>query len=88
MQQLDEIEVECLPGNIPSTAEVDVEDLDFDTTMLVKDLDVSSIETITVLTDLEEVVCTLAAPSAYEEDEEDTDEKAKEPKLIGEEKED
>lgn len=91
VQQLDEIEVECLPSYIPNTAEVDVKDIDFDITFLVSDLDVASIEEVTILTELDEVVCSLTEPTIYEEDEdldEDLDDEMTEPELIGEEDED
>ena len=86
-QQIDEIEVECLPSYIPSTAEVDVEFIDFDTSMYVRDLDVASIEEVTILNDLDEVVCSLTEPTIYEEEEDllDEDEEMTEPELIGEE---
>lgn len=90
VQQLDEIEVECLPSYIPSTAEVDVEHIDFDTTFLVSDLDVASIDEVTILNELDEVVCSLTEPTIYEDEDEleedllgDGDE-ATEPELIGE----
>lgn len=83
VQQLDEVEVECLPTHIPSTADVDVQDLDFETTIFVKDLDVAKMDDITVLNDLEEVVCSLTEPAAYEEDDEDAEE-ITEPEVIGE----
>ncbi|MBC8590245.1 50S ribosomal protein L25 [Wansuia hejianensis] len=66
-QLLNEVEVECLPGNIPNTADVDVADMDFTTPIFVKDLDIASDEDITILADLEEVVCTLTEPSLEED---------------------
>ena len=88
-QQIDEIEVECLPSYIPSTAEVDVEFIDFETSIYVRDLDVADIEEVTILNDLDEVVCSLTEPTIYEEDEDlDEDEEMTEPELIGEEDED
>lgn len=89
VQQIDEIEVECLPSYIPNTAEVDVQHIDFDTTFQVKDLDVASIEEVTILTELDEVVCSLTEPRIYEEedlDELEEDDEITEPELIGEEK--
>ncbi len=83
-QQLDEIEVECLPSYIPSTAEVDVENMDFETVMFVKDLDVASIEEVTILTELDEVVCSLAEPAIYEEEDLEEDDEITEPEVIGE----
>ncbi|MFA5576176.1 MAG: 50S ribosomal protein L25 [Tissierellaceae bacterium] len=71
MQLLDQVEVECLPAHIPNTADVDVQDMDFNTPILVKDLDIAKDENITVLRDLDDVVCTLAQPSMAVEDEEE-----------------
>ena len=90
VQQLDEIEVECLPSYIPSTAEVDVENIDFDTTFYVSDLDVASIDEVTILNELDEVVCSLTEPTIYEDEDELEDDlladedAATEPELIGE----
>ena len=69
-QLIDEIEIECLPGNIPSSADFDVIDLDFTTPVLVEDLDIAKDDTITIWTELDEVVCTLTEPT-YDEEAED-----------------
>ncbi len=74
MQLLDQVEVECLPSHMPNTADVDVEDMDFATPILVKDLDIAQNENITILRDLDDVVCTLSQPSTIEEDEETEEE--------------
>ncbi|MBU5313225.1 50S ribosomal protein L25 [Tissierella carlieri] len=71
MQLLDQIEIECLPTDIPNGAEVDVENMDFTTPMLVKDLDIANNENITILRELEDVVCTLTQPSINREDEDE-----------------
>lgn len=68
MHLLDEVEIECLPGNIPNSAEVDVENMDFTTPKYVKDLNIASDPTITILTDLDVTVCSLSAPSTYTEE--------------------
>lgn len=68
MQLLDQIEIECLPTDIPNGAEVDVENMDFTTPILVKNLDIAKNENITILRDLEDVVCTLTQPSISEEE--------------------
>lgn len=73
MQLLDQIEIECLPGNIPNGAELNVEDMDFTTPLFVKDLDIAKDEKINILRDLEDVVCTLAQPSRTEEEDEETE---------------
>lgn len=82
-QILDQIDIECLPTDIPNAAEVDVQDMDFTTPMMVKDLDIAKDEKVTILRDLDDVVCTLSEPSMQEEVE-DTDEVTM-PEVIGEE---
>ena len=72
--KIDEIEVECLPTYIPQTADIDVSDIDFDTAKLVRDADVANMDDVEVLTDLDQVVCTLSMPSIEEEEDEDLDE--------------
>lgn len=74
MQQLDQVEIECLPADIPSTADVDVQDMDFTTPILVKDLDIASNDKINMLTDLETTVCTLSEPAVHAEDDEEAEE--------------
>lgn len=71
IQSIDEVEIECLPGNIPSIASVDVIDIDFTTPILVEDLDIAKDEKITMLTELDAVVCTLTEPTYDEEEEEE-----------------
>ncbi len=63
LQLLDQIEIECLPSYIPKTADIDVEDIDFTTPRFVKDVDIASMEGITILTNLDEPVCSLTSPS-------------------------
>lgn len=88
IQSIDEVEIECLPGDIPTAAEVDVIDMDFTTPIFVKDLDIANNEKITILTELDEVVCTLTEPTYDEEAEElaeaDTDVDAEVPLVSGE----
>ena len=83
-QILDQIDIECLPNDIPNNAEVDVANMDFTTPIMVKDLDIAKDDKVVVLRDLEDVVCTLSEPSMEVEDEEDTDEVTM-PEVIGEE---
>lgn len=82
VQLLDQIEVECLPGNIPDSIEVDVEDMNFDTPILLQDLAIAKDENIIIHRELDEVVCTLNQPSVVEEDE---SEGTTEPELVGKE---
>lgn len=85
MQQIDEIEVECLPGNIPNTAEADVANLKLNDNITIADLDIAKDEDITILEELDTVVCTLTEPSYDEQDEEsEVDDEVAEPELIGE----
>lgn len=74
MQLLDQVEIECLPGDIPFSADVDVADLDFSTSKSVSDLDIASNDKILILTELDTVICTLTEPSMEEDPEEETDE--------------
>lgn len=63
MQLLDQVEVECLPGDIPFHAEIDVEDMDFTTPYYVSDLDIAKNDKIQILTELDHVVCSLSEPT-------------------------
>lgn len=69
-QLLNEVEVECLPGNIPNTADVDVSGMDFATPLFVRDLDIAKDSNIEILAEEDIVVCTLSEPVEQEEDEE------------------
>lgn len=71
VQLLDEIEIECLPTHIPPAAQVDVQYMDFSTPITVKDLDIAKNENITILRDLDDIVCTLTPPSAPSDEEEE-----------------
>ncbi|MDY6045203.1 MAG: 50S ribosomal protein L25 [Peptoniphilus sp.] len=73
LQLLEEVEVECLPTNLPSDAIVNVADMQIGDTLTVADLDVSSIDGIEVLTDAEESVASLQEPRE-EEIEDDAEE--------------
>ena len=87
-QNLDEVEVECLPKDIPSSANVNVVNMEYNDTKFVSDLDIAQDEKITIINELDEVVCTLLEPKEEEDiDLEDID-MDKEPELIGAEDED
>lgn len=68
LQLMNHVEIECLPSYIPHTADVDVSDIDFETPKFVKDLDIAKMDGITMITDLEETVCTLSEPVEVEEE--------------------
>ncbi|MBC8587271.1 50S ribosomal protein L25 [Paratissierella segnis] len=74
MQLLDQVEIECLPKDIPQAAEIDVENMEFNAPKFVKDLDIAGNENITILNDLEMVVCSLSAPSLRDEEAETEEE--------------
>ena len=72
VQNIDTIEVECLPKYIPQTAEVDISVFEIGDNKTVADLDIASIDDITLLIDEDEVVCSLQEVAEVEipEDEE------------------
>lgn len=68
MQNLNEVEVKCLPGDLIQKIEVNVEVIeDFNSFVRIKDLDLP--ETLEIMNDPEEVIVT-AVPPAEEEEEE------------------
>lgn len=85
LHSLNEIEVECLPGDIPQQVEIDVQNMQYGDSFTVEDLDVTKDENITVLTDLDEVICSLQEPREEEVDEEVEDVDAADVEVIGEE---
>ena len=84
MQHLEEIEIEALPMDIPSHAELDVQTMEYDDTFYVKDLEVVNNDKVEVLTDLEEAVVTLSEPVEEDLDEEVEDVDAADVEVIGE----
>ncbi len=84
VQQLDEIEIECLPGDIPEDIVVDVSDIDFTTPILVSDLDIFNNENITILREADDVIASLIEPTEEIIDEEEEVLEADEVPVIGE----
>lgn len=78
---LRELQVYCLPGNIPEKVEVDVTELEVGDSIHVSDLDLPDVE---FLTDAERTVVGVLAPTIIVEPEE-PEEELLEPELIGEE---
>ena len=69
LQQLRyEVEIECLPGDIPSGFEIDVSELDIGDAVHVSAVDAAG---LTVLDDPGETICAVVPPVLEEEDEED-----------------
>lgn len=62
IQNIDNIDVECLPKYIPQTAEVNVSDMQIGDTFTVADLDVAKIDDVTLLIEEDELVCSLQEP--------------------------
>jgi large subunit ribosomal protein L25 len=84
-----EIEVECLPSDIPSSIDIDISELNIGDNIHVSDLNVENAE---ILTDQEAVIATVSAPRVVEETtvaetEEETDESA-EPEVLSQKSED
>ena len=59
VQNVDTIEVECLPKYIPQTAETDITDIQIGDNRTVADLDIFGNENITILAEDDEVICSL-----------------------------
>ena len=70
MQILNEIEVECLPADLPSEAVVEVQDMEIGDTVTVEDLDIFKDEKVEIFMDPEETVATLTEPREEEIEEE------------------
>lgn len=64
-RQLSELQVEALPGNLPEIIEYDVSELDVGAVVNVADLTVP--EGVTLLTDPQQTVATVSAPTRLEE---------------------
>lgn len=77
---LREIEVYCLPGNIPEKVEIDVSELDIGDSIHVGEIDLPGVE---ILTDADRSIVAVLAPTIIEEPEEEEEEELLEPELIG-----
>lgn len=63
-----ELEIECLPSEIPPSFEVDISALEIGDSLHISDVDVGGLE---VLDDVEQTICTVAAPRVVEAEEEE-----------------
>lgn len=87
-QQLDEIEIECLPRFLPEgDILVDVASMEIGDSITVADLDIAKVSEITILRELDDVVCSLSAFVEEVEEDVEVDLEA-EPELVSNEKED
>ncbi|UHR03378.1 50S ribosomal protein L25 [Peptoniphilus sp. GNH] len=66
-QSLDEVEIEVLPGDLPSEAVFDVQNMQIGDVITVADLDVSKNDKIEVLTEADTTVASLSEPKSEEE---------------------
>ncbi len=71
LQLLEEIEVECLPADIPQTAEVDVRDMQIGDVLTVGDLDIAGNDKLSLEFELDEPVASLNEPREEEAPEEE-----------------
>ena len=79
---LREVEVECLPKDIPEFVEVDVSSLEIGDSILVKDV---QIENVKIVTDGEHLFATVVPPAVvHEEVVEEIEEEVEGPEVIGE----
>lgn len=62
MQLLTEVEVECLPGDIPGEIVLNVENMEIGDNIFVEDLEVFKDEKINVLSEADELICNLTEP--------------------------
>lgn len=83
---LRELEIEVLPGDMVESIEADISELNIGDSLLVSDIPIR--DTLTILTDAELSIASVAQPRAEEEEEEEETEAAEgaEPEVIGEEK--
>lgn len=86
-QLMRDVELECLPGDIPEALEVDISELDVGDSFQVSELEVS--EDVEILHDPDDVLVTVVPPSEEITEEEETlvDVETLEPEVIGEEEE-
>ncbi len=70
-QILNELDIECLPGDIPEEISISVVDMDFETPLYVKDLEIFHNEKVTVLHEGDDLLATLSEPQEVEEEEEE-----------------
>lgn len=82
-QVIHELPVKCIPSKIPEEILIDVTGLDVHEAIHVYDLDLG--EGVEITIDADRTICAVAIPKAPVLDEEEAEEEAEEPELIGEE---
>ncbi len=81
---LREIEVECLPTDIPENIEVDVSDVGLNQTLSIADI---KTEKYDILNEAETIIATVSPPRVSETEESEVEEESAEPEVIGQSKE-
>ena len=81
---INELHIECLPGDLPDTIEIPVEGMQIDDVIYVKDLEIAKNKKITTPVDQDEPVCSLA-PQQEVTEEESTETAAGDVPVVGEE---
>lgn len=84
VQNMDTVEVECLPKYIPQTADVNVADIQIGDNKTIADLDIFANENITILAEEDEVICSLQEVSEEEISEETEEISAADVPTVGE----
>ena len=84
VQNMDTVEVECLPKYIPQTADVNVADIQIGDNKTIADLDIFANENITILEEEDEVICSLQEVSEEEISEETEETSAADVPTVGE----
>ena len=82
---INELHIECLPGDLPDTIEIPVEGMQIDDVIYVKDLEIAKNDKITILVDQDEPVCSLLPQQEAAEEEESTETAAGDVPVVGEE---
>ncbi len=87
-KQLEKLEVECLPHNVPKYISIDVSELSLGSSLKISDVEFG--EELSVLNDLDQVIVSVSAVKNEEVDEEeesnDLIQEMSEPELVGDEK--
>ncbi len=81
--QLREVEVECLPADVPEYLELDITELEIGHSLHVSDLKAPN--NVTLITEPDRAVVTMLAPRVTVEEEEGEEEGPAEPEVVGEE---
>lgn len=84
IQNLDEVEVECLPKYIPQVIELDVTDMQIGESFEIKDLDIFKDENITILLEADETICSLQEPQEEKVADEEEEASAADVPTVGE----